>query len=277
MIINDTTSTELTDTSTAASSAETTEALNDSTPQDTAQGKSEQSANDVTPEPYRPFSSGKEKVKVNGKEEEWDFDTFKKYAQIGKAGYKALEESAAIKKKAADSYKQLMELAHRDPIGLLRTLNPNFEPQSFGLRNATQGQEFETEDPRDGKIRELEAKLNSVLERDEKAAIHSERLAIESELEAAAKKYPVLADEVYREYVKAQYHKALANDMDVTIDDVAFHVAEKLKDSQKRKLSEQQRRLEERRKNAPISTVPSGQGSGQRQMTREEVRKLAGR
>ena len=69
---------------------------------DTSQNQSEipQSATDSTTQEteYKPFATGKEKFKVYGKEEEWDWNTTKKYAQLGKSAYQKLEEAAKIQK-----------------------------------------------------------------------------------------------------------------------------------------------------------------------------------
>lgn len=49
---------------------------------------------------YVPFATGREKFKINGQEEEWDWDTTKRYAQLGKAGYSNLETAAKMRKEA---------------------------------------------------------------------------------------------------------------------------------------------------------------------------------
>lgn len=226
-----------------------------------------------------PFQNGKEKFKVNGTEVEWDWETTKKYAQIGNAGYKAMERAAAVEKKAADTYKQLMNLAQSDPEGLIRVFNPNYKPlQARNSQQDAYGQAEQQEmDPRDQKIQELEKQLSTVSERLEKQALDEERKAVQAEIDSAVKAYPILNDEIAINYLKTQYKQALAKGMDVTLDDVAFHVAQKLEESRNKKLEQQKQRIEEKRKRAPVTSTPGTPSSEAKKFqTFDEVRRLAG-
>lgn len=236
--------------------------------------------------PYTPFSSGKEKFKVGGQEFEWDWETTRKYAQLGRSGQVAMERAAQTEKKAKDAYQKLLKAAQEDPVGLLRVLNPTFDAsqltksqQRQAAGEAARGAaEADQIDPRDQKIKELEQRYQSVAEVIEKQEIENERKVIESELEEAIKKYPVLNNKIFRAHVKTQYRQALANGLeDLSIDDVAFHVAQEIQDM---KAAEEKAKIEkakENRRRAPVSTPTGGTGEKKSGMTLEEVKKLAGR
>jgi len=133
------------------------------------------------PKAPSPFAGGKEKFKVNGQEKEWDWNTTKKYAQLGYAGQQALEKAHATETKAKQSmqnlYAQINQLAVSDPEGLIRMFNPKYQGTS-SRQMAAQGAQTEqgqaTEqgyDPRDQKIQELEQRTQSFEQMIEKQAV----------------------------------------------------------------------------------------------------------
>lgn len=266
-----------TDISATETQADTPEALHetpDTTQSQVQPGKEEQA------KPYSPFAAGKEKFKVNGQEREWDWETTKKYAQLGYAGQAALEKAHETEKKARKLYSDIMQHAQTDPEGLIRILNPKFQGFSSARAPSAQpGQSQDQEqDPRDAKIQELEQRYQSVEQILEQQEIQKERQAIQSELDAACKSYPELDNEINREYVKAQYKKILQKGIDgITIEDVAFHAAQKIKEQQAVKVKEQVTRLQENKKKAPVGSAPAGSAGSAKPMTREDVMRLAGK
>jgi hypothetical protein len=248
-----------------------------------------QSAADTTTQPqaapkYVPFAQGKEKFKIHDRELEWDWDTTKRYAQKGYAGMQALERAAQTEKAAKDAYNQLLKAAESDPEGLLEVLNPKYKRKqaqaAAGVSpTQTQGGAHETDqDPRDLKIQELEQKYQSINEVLESQKIAEERKAIATELDEAVKQFPVLDDPIYREHVKAQYRRHLQNGIDVSIEDVAFHVAQQLEERKIQSTKAQKASLDEKRRSAPVTPAGAGSSAGDgKPMTREEVMRLAGR
>jgi hypothetical protein len=263
---------------------------------DTAQGDQTSGATEnqdqaTQIEKYIPFSSGKEKFKANGKEHEWDWETTKKYAQLGYAGQQAIERSATTEKKSREFMGRLQELAQTDPDGLIEVLTgkrrqaqPHAQAQE--PRQAKQGhaESSQSEDPKDARIRELENKLNGVLERDEQAQVEAERTAFSKELDEATSKYPVLKEYggLFTEIVKVQYRKHLnlaleARQEPPSVEDVAFYVSQQIQESRQKKDQEKQQRTEEKRKTAPLSGVPGGGGSSDKKGGREELLRAMGR
>lgn len=229
--------------------------------------------------PYQPFKTGKERFKVNGQEEEWDWETTRKHAQLGKTAYLKMQEAAELKKKSEQAYKQLLELAQKDPEGLIKALNPNYTgsltQQASALR---QNQDVTEQDPRDLELRKTQdevSRLSSILEEQQ---IEAERKAINAELDQAQAKYPVLkGDKFAINYIKSEYRKALQTGIDVTIDDVAFHVSQELQEIRNQRTQQTQKRLEEKRKQAPVNVVSAASESASKPMSLEDVKKLAGR
>jgi hypothetical protein len=215
-----------------------------------------------------PFTQGgKEKFKINGKELEWDWPTVQRYAQKGYAGMQALQKAAETEKKARDFFGRLQDSAKRDPEGTLRILlgDPNWRFQAQRQPNGGQGNEThqndQSQDPRDMKIAELEQKLEKVSGKFEETEIQQERAAIAKELGDAEAKYANLkGDDVAMEFVKSQYRKALAAGIDVTIDDVAFEVNQKLEDRKAQRVNDTKKRIEEKRKTAPVTVTPGAPG-----------------
>lgn len=253
--------------------------------QDTAQGDQ---TSDVTgnqdqgqrTEKYVPFSSGKEKFKASGKEHEWDWETTRKYAQLGYSGQQALERAATTEKKARENLQRLHDIANTDPDALIEILTGKKR-----TARATSGDVEQTElDPRDAKIQDLEGKLQGILERDENSQVEAERTAFNKELDDATAKYPILKeyDGIFLDIVKTQYRKALNTALDArqeppSVEDVAFFVAQRVQDSRQKKTQQKQERTEAAIKKAPATGVPGGSGASTGAMSREEVMRLAGR
>lgn len=259
------TTTETTDTDSATSGAEQTSAL-DATDSLTQQSEAKLS----------PFSTGKEKFKINGKEEEWDWDTTKKYAQLGKSSSERWEKASALEKKVNDSYRQLMDLANKDPDGLIKLFNPGYQGKATAQDAAQSGQAV---DPRDAKISHLESQLERVTGSIEKQELEAEKAAIAKEFADAEEKYPVLkGNKFLTNYVKAEYRKLLqAGVAEVTIEDVAFQVAREAQEFDQQKNQQTKKRLEENKNKSPLSQTPSGGSAASKPMTREEVMRLAGK
>ncbi len=233
---------------------------------------------------YTPFAQGREKFVVNGQEEEWDWDTTKRYAQIGKAGYSNLETAAKMRKEAErvqssarQVYSQLMEYAKRDPEGLIKILNPNFagSNQSAGqeFQDRGLGQEF---DPRDQKIASLEERLQK-WEQDREAQLdREERKAMESEFSQVKEKFPRFKHPASYAYLRDQYKKAIINNLDLSVDDVAQMVDDKLSQYDAQSTQAKVQRYEKNRERSPVSGVSAGIGK-KGEMTLEDVKRLAGR
>lgn len=230
---------------------------------------------------YQPFANGKERFKVDGKEEEWDWETAKKYASLGKTAYQRMQEAADIKKRANDAYSQLLTLAEKDPEGLIRALNSNYTPQSQRAPQAQTGQDNVTNqqhDPRDQKIHGLENELQQIKQGLEMQAVEKERLAIQQEITEAESKYSVLKGNKFAiNYIKNEYRKALANNVDTSIEDIAFLVSQELLEFNKAATQEKQKRFEQKRKSAPVNVVTASSEQGQKPMSLDDVKKLAGR
>lgn len=218
-------------------------------------------------------------LKINGEVKKMPLKEALRYAQINNSGYKALERAAEVEKKAKEAYQKLLDAAKSDPEGLIRILNPQWSLPAKATRtaDAKQADGAEVEDLAQAEIRRLEQKLGSVEQVLEQQEIDKERKAIESELDAAVKSYPELDNKIYRDYVKSQYRRALQANMDVSMDDVAFHVAQEMKETRSKEEKERQRKLAEKRKLAPETTVPGAPAKTAKPMTLDDVKRLAGR
>lgn len=257
-------------------STDTGSTQTDSIQQDSAPDTTQQDSGE-TDKPYIPFSNGKEKFKVRGEEVEWDWNETKKWAQINRSGFLAMEQAKALEKKAQTALTQMYQMAERDPDGFIRTFNPNYKPQA----NASQqGQEDDgtQSDPRDTAIQALQREIEQLKGGQEAREIAEEKAIIAKELESAFAAYPVLKNVLKADQlVKAEYARQLrlGNDQ-ITIDDVAFHMSQEAQESERKRVAATKARLNQNRQTAPISSSPAG-GSGQSKgMTRDEVRKLAG-
>lgn len=218
-----------------------------------------------------PFAGGKEKFKIDGEEVELSWEETKKYAQLGKVGYKRMQEAAAVKKQVAENYKKLVSLAQTNPQGLIEILTGQKQSAVNGQADRTERQSEERGyDQRDAEIQELKQRI-------EARELMEERKAIDSELSTAVSKYPELNSEIYREYVKSQYTKALRRGEDIEIEDVAFMVSQSIKDQQAKALKTKQQKIKERRDRSPITTPPGFKSQGSDELDLDMVKKLAGR
>lgn len=236
---------------------------------------------DQTTETAQPTQSEPEarkwKLKVNGEEEELDEPTVLKYAQLGKAGQRAMERAAATEKKHKELISSLRETAEKDPFLLYQALTGKIHPKAgLGAQQATPDQS-QAEDPRDAKLREYEEKFSRIEQRLEQEDIERERQAVEKELADAVKKYPELESPFLKSYVKSEYRKALVNGLDTTLEDVAFLVAQENKQWIAKSQKATQEKLEANKQKAPVIAPPSTGGSQKKEMTLEDVKRLAGR
>lgn len=218
-----------------------------------------------------PFATGKEKFKVDGEEHEWTWEETRKYAQLGKMGYKRSQEAAALKKQVADNYKKLTQLATTNPQGLIEILTGRKQSAATdGQADEMRQSEARGTDHRDAEIQELKSRI-------EARELAEERKAIENELSDSVSKYPELNSEIYREYVKSQYTKALRRGEDVAIEDIAFMVSQSIKEQQAKSLREKQQKIKERRDRAPSTVPPGFKSEKSDDMDLEAVKRLAGR
>lgn len=230
-----------------------------------------------TNEVLSPFKSGKEKFVVNGKEVEWDWETAKRYAQKGYAGMEAFQKAAAVEKKNQELYKQLYDLASNDPEGLVRIFNPQYKSHANSAQAGSEQTQNQAPDPFEQRLTaELEKHITPLKQRLEAYEIAEERKAIQTEMDAAVKQYPELSDEINQEYLKQQYKRALQNGMNVTIDDVAFYVAQKIKERDTAKMSMVKTKIEQKRKDAPVQVTETSQSTGKKSMSFDDVKRMAG-
>lgn len=228
---------------------------------------------------YQPFATGKEKFKIDGNDEELDWEATKKYASLGKTAYKRMQEAAEIRNQSQKAYKELLELAQKDPDGLIRALNPNYAPQlQRSPQGAQQRDQVTDKDPRDLELHEVKQEMQQMKSLLEKQEIEQERKLIDQELTEASEKYPALKNNRFnRDFIKQEYRKALQAGMNVTIDDVAFYVSQELQADKNQKTQETKQRLEQKRKQAPVNVVTAGSESASKGMSLDDVKKLAGR
>lgn len=251
------------------------------------QGNAQQDEQE-TQEKYTPFANGKEKFLVNGKEEEWDWETAKKYAQIGKAGYSNLELAAQMRKEAErvqssakETYAKLIEYARRDPEGLIRVLNPQYQATRQSMAEMSQDTDWSDSsenkyDPRDLKIAQLEERLQK-WEADREAELdRKEYEAYQSELKSAQERFPRFKHPASLAYLKDQYKKALNQKLSLSVEDVAQLVDEHLTRLDTQTTQTKAQRYEENRRKSPVSSSPAGLGN-KKEMSLDDVKKLAGR
>lgn len=226
-----------------------------------------------TEEP-KPFQNGKEVLKINGEEVEADWTTVKKYAQIGAAGLQAMQKAKQIEKSATETYKQILSLAQKNPEGLIEVLTGKKWSRSDAAQSKDGATNTETQgqyDPRDERIAQLEAKI-------EQREIVQEQQAFQQEFNEAITKYPNLDDEIVQEYLKSQYKAALKNGLDVTVEDVAFVVSQKIAQKKSMQAKQRQKVIEQKKKTAPVSVrsaTPKSKSDDSYDI--EDVLKLAGR
>lgn len=259
------------------------ETANESTADVTQTGTSQEPVTEQNPTvtteaatEYKPFQNGKEKFKVDDKEEEWDWNTAKKYAQLGKSSMSRFEQAAKIQKQARETYQKMLQAAQKDPEGLIRMFNPQFQGFNAAKPGSQATEQNAGVDPKDQKLSEYESKLQKLEEKFEATEVAEERKAMESELDASIKDYPQLNNKIHRSYIKQQYLAALkAGLYDLTIQDFAFQTAQEVDGLRAQEREAKQKRIEENKRKAPIGTVPGK--AGEKPMSREDVLKLAGR
>jgi hypothetical protein len=217
------------------------------------------------------------KLKVNGEELDLTEPEVIKYAQLGKAGQRAMEKAAMVEKKQREMYGQLVKAAETDVFALYEVLTGKKHPYASGVAQQNgQQQNAQEMDPRDLKLREYEEKLTRIEQKIEGEEIEKERQAIETELSSAVKKYPELDSPYLKHFVKSEYRKALINGLELSLEDVAFYVAQDVKQQAAAKQKATVQKLEENKKRAPVITPPSG-GEAKKPMSLEDVKRLAGR
>ncbi len=228
---------------------------------------------DQTTEVPKPFENGTEKLVVNGKEIDADWNTVKKYAQIGYLGLEATKRAKSVEKQATETYKQILKLATDNPAGLIEVLTGkkwNGEGASNPKGAATE-EHTQAHDPRDQRIAQLEQKI-------EQREIEQERVAFQKEFDDALKAYPHLDDEFVQEYLKGQYKSALESGLNVTVDDIAFTVSQRVAAKKSEQAKARQKSLAVKKKTTPVSArVATPKVKSDEGYELEEVLKLAGR
>jgi hypothetical protein len=219
------------------------------------------------------------KLKVNGEDLDLTEPEVLKYAQLGKAGQRAMEKAAALEKKHKELYAQLQQTAEKDPYLLYQVLTGKTHPKAMNAapQQATAQGDQSADDPRDIELREYKEKLSRIEQRLEQEDIERERKAVENELNDAVKKYPELDSPFLKSYVKSEYRKALLNNADMSLEDVAFLVAQEHKRYEAQRSKVTQQKLEANKQKAPVIAPPSGGGTSKKEMTLEDVKRLAGR
>lgn len=232
-------------------------------------------------EVYNPFANGKEKFTVNGAEEEWDWETTKRYAQFGKAGRMAMDKASQTEKKYRETYNQLVEAAKRDAehgTDLLyqALLGKGRSKATTAPSNGPTAENAPSKaNPLEAELRTVQQELRAIKQEREQTAIESERRAVAEELEAAVKKFPILDDKFKRDFVKSEYRKALMNGETLSLEDVAFFVAEEAKAQDAARKKATQNKIEENTKRSPVIT-PAAPGSAKKKGSLEDSFKMGG-
>lgn len=266
---NETMSTD-TDTVETQQSVDTAQSVDDTaTDSDTTQ-----SAQTIenTQQTHVPFSKGKEKFVVNGKEVEWDFETAKRYAQKGYSGMEAFQKAAEVERKNKELYRQLYSLAQSNPDELVRIFNPKYQPHASAQVDNTK-----EVDPFEQRLdMELQRRLAPLQQKLEQYEIDQERKLIQTEIESATKIFPILNDEFNVKLLKAEYKSALQQGLDVTIEDVAFYLSQKLQEREAERMNQTKTRIEQKRKDAPVHVTQTTQSSKKKDMSIDDVKRIAG-
>ncbi len=257
------------DTSTAAVADTSTETQPTQTTSEPAQ----------TTEAYVPFAAGKEKFKINGQEEEWDWETTRRYAQLGKAGQRAMQEKAESERKQKDFFAKLVQGLEQDPAATYEALTGKKPSFSVQRAQAAAGQETsESLNPLELRLQQTEERLQNLLQQQESASVAQERQLVEKELSDAATKFPEISTPWLKSYVKQQYKALLQQGVyDMSIEDVAFMVSQ---DVQKQNAEKQKNLVQQVDKNKERAVVSAPRGTGQeskKPMSLDDVKRLAGR
>lgn len=225
-------------------------------------------------EKYVPFASGKEKFKVNDQERELTWEEAKRYAQLGFSATEKFQKAAQLDKKARETFMQLVQAAKDDSMWMMarRQFNPEFNPQ--GQFSQGQAEAAQTQDP----LNPIVEELNRVKAQLEQQEVEKERQAIEKEISDAVAKFPNLKSKWMQKYVRDEYRSLLLNGVtEYSIEDVAFQVNQEFEQERQAQQKSRIETLEKNKERAPVTTTPARGGNQSRAMTREEIRKLAGR
>jgi len=226
---------------------------------------------------YNPFSSG---FKINGQEEEGDWETTKRDAQLGKAGQLAMQQKAESERKQKDFFSRLLQGLEADPAATYEALTGKkapFSVQRMAAEAATAEQGSEL-NPLELRLRQTEERLAQFQQQQEAAAIEQEKAAIEQELNDASQKFPEISTPWLKSYVKQQYKALLQQGIfDMSIEDVSFLVSEEVKKQNAEKQTALINKVETNKKKAVVD-APRGTGSEDKKaMSLEDVKRLAGR
>ena len=182
-----------------------------------------------------------------------------------------MEKAATLERKQKEFYGWLRDALAKDPYAVAEVVTG----QKYNRPSTQTDEEQANPQSELAKYQERLQALEAKLEREE---IEKERQAIESELDGAVQKYPELANPFMKSYVKQEYRKLLKQGVeDMSIEDVAFYVAQEYKNQQKDKALTVQKNFETKKAAAPIMTKPAMASSKEKAMTLDEVKKLAGR
>lgn len=247
------------------------------TPVETAQPIStETQGNTGEPSTQAPSSETKMyTVKVDGKEMQFSEPELIKYAQLGKKGQRSMEYAASLEKKQKAFYGQLVSTAEKDVFALYEALTGKRHPMAHASAQAQSATDQGQQDPRDIKLREYEEKLSRIEQKFEADEVEKERQAVATELADAVKKYPELNTPYHSSFVKDQYRRALKAGLDHSLEDIAFLVAQDVREHEANKRKELNNKLDENKKKAPVMTTP-GSGKAKPPSGIEYARKLAG-
>jgi hypothetical protein len=216
---------------------------------------------------YKPFANGKEKFSVDGEDVEMDWEEAKKSIQLAKASYKRFEEANGIRQSAQQSYQKMMELARTNPEGLLRVLNPNWQPGTQSTQRAATQQydqrATEQEQPWQTELERIKAENEEFRSKFENLELDRERAALQQEFQAIETKYPVFKDKLANNFLKTEYRKALRAGMDVDLETVAFYANQEIQQSKTAQVQNAQKNIQQKRSQAPVSSQPAG-GDGKK-------------
>lgn len=222
--------------------------------------------------PYVPFSAGKEKVKVNGKEYEWTFDEFKKYAQLGNSATQKMQEAAAEKKRVEKLYSDIITLAQKDPNALVRAFNPSYNAASATATQQTTESNKE-QNPLEQDLYLLKNELTQTKEQLQQIFLEREKQALQSEMDQVKSKYPKLNNKFALTHLLVEYNKNLESDM--SLEDVAFLINKEIEEQERESTAQKQALLTEKRKRAPVSATQGG-STGQKEMGIEDYKRQFG-
>lgn len=247
--------------------------------QDGEQSLDSQEGQEDGQEVVTPFKDGKETFVIDGQEVEMTWDEAKKSIQLASASYKRFEDAKKIEKQAQTVLEQLRQKARENPEGLIRIFNPNWQGGTFQAQaqDPTESQRHEGQDnPWQQRYEELDQRYKQLEQRFEQQDIQAEQAKLRQEFSEVESNYPIFKDEATMAYLKSEYAKALRNGMDISLEDVAFTLSQKLERSRAEKLQSQQQRKEHNRNRAPVSAQPSAAKPSGGYNSFEDVKKSLG-